>query len=185
MALIAQAELEQRLNRSLTANEVALFPLVNMALQSYVEDMIGSSLEVTTASLRYYNGGVQHLAIDPCYDITEVTYRDENQLVDDTIDPDDYTTYPANKTIKTQITARFGRFVRGYNNIGVTAKFSIAGDANTVAIIKRSLLELLASEIESNDNINKESIEGYSVEYAKSETRDQLERLAYLFPRII
>jgi len=185
MALIAQAELEQRLNRSLTANEVALFPLVNAALQNYVEEMIGSSLEPVSPTLRYYDGGVQHLAIDPCSNITEVTYRDENQLVDDTIDPDDYTTYPANKTIKTQITARFGRFVKGYNNIGVTAKFSIADDTKTIAIIKRSLLEMLAAEIESNDNIARESIEGYSVEYVKSETKDQLDRLAFLYQRII
>ena len=185
MALIAQAELEQRLNRSLTANEVALFPLVNAALQNYIEDMIGASLEPVSETLRLYDGGVQHLAIDPCSAISEVTYRDENQLVDDTIDPDDYTAYPANKTIKTQITARFGRFVKGYNNIGVRAKFSIADDTKTVAIIKRSLLEILASEIESNDNIAKESIEGYSVEYVKSETKDQLDRIGYLFPRII
>ena len=63
MALITQADIEARLGRSLTADESSSFTLINLALQAHIERMIGSSIESVSPTTRYYDGGVQHLAL--------------------------------------------------------------------------------------------------------------------------
>lgn len=183
MALITQTDIENKLGRSLTSEEESTFIITNTALQYLVEDMIGSSLEEVDAATRYYDGGVQHLSIDPCTDITAVKYVDDEQNAVLTLDAIDYTKEPINNTLKTMIRHR-SIFQTGINNIAVTAKFSINGDARTLAIVKEALIQAVASEVVSTDNIKKESIEGYSIEYATTETKNALSTIEYLFPRI-
>lgn len=185
MALISQSDLEARLGRSLTSEEVSAFTIINNANQSYIEKLIGSNVENENASTRYYDGGVQHRAIDPCTDISAVKYVDEDNNVDLTLDSSDYTTEPVNTTLKTMIRFRFGKFNTGLNNISVTAKFTIYNDAKTLAIVKDALLEALVSEVDNGEGILKESIEGYSVEYTSAQTRSKLDSIKYLFPEII
>ena len=79
---------------------------------------------------------------------------------------------------------RDGKFVTGINNIAVTAKFSIYEDTNTLNIVKSALLESLVSEISNNDNIQRESIEGYSVDYVTDQTKDNLSAIKFLFPGV-
>lgn len=184
MALISQAELEARIGRPLTSEEASAYPLINAANQTYVERMIGSSVESVTPVTRYYDGGVQHLRIDPCTSITAVTWVDDDQVVNSTFDTTDYTKEPINQTLKTMIRYRPGRFMRGMNNIAITAKFSIYEDTGTLNIVKDALLSALESEIDNSGDIQKESIEGYSVEFAKTETKAALNKLKYLFPEV-
>ena len=139
MALITQTEVEQRLGRTLTADEASSFTLINAALQSVIEEMIASDLAEVVASTRYYDGGVQHLAIDPCTSITAVKYVDEYENVIDTIDAYNYTLEPRNATLKTMVRHR-GRFATGSNNVTVTAKFSVYDDTKTLKIIKEGIL---------------------------------------------
>lgn len=183
MALIAQADLEARLGRTLTSEESTAFVAINSATQASVERMIGSKLEAATATSRYYDGGVQHLAIDPCTDITSVDLLDDDLASVYTYDTTDYQAAPVNKTLKTMIRHRV-RFVTGLNNIRVTAKFSINEDSDVLAIVKDALLDMLAAEVTSNNNIKKETIEGYSVEYTSTETKTALDKIKYLFPGI-
>lgn len=185
MALIAQSDLEARLQRSLTAEEVSAFTLINNSNQAYVEKLIGSDVEAVNASTRYYDGGLQHLPIDPCTDISAVKLVDDDQVVTDTFDTTDYTTEPINRTLKTMLRHRAGGFLTGINNISVTAKFSIYADTKVLNIVKDALLSAIASEIDNSGNILKESIEGYSVEFAKTETKNALDSIKYLFPGII
>jgi hypothetical protein len=185
MALISQSELESRLGRTLTSAETTAFALINGANQAYVEKMIGSSVEVATEATRYYDGGLQNLPIDPCTDITALKFVDEDQVVIETIDASDYIKEPVNRTLKTMIRARYGKLYNGYANIGVTAKFSVFGDTDTLNIIKNAMLEALVGEIDSSSNLTKESIEGYSVEYAKTQTRDLLDTIKFIIPGII
>lgn len=184
MALITQADIEARLGRSLTADESSSFTLINLALQSHVERMIGSSIESVSPTTRYYDGGVQHLAIDPCTSITALKYVDDDTDVEYTFISSDYTSEPVNKTLKTMLRNRDGKFVTGINNIAVTAKFSIYEDTNTLNIVKSALLESLVSEISNNDNIQRESIEGYSVDYVTDQTKDNLSAIKFLFPGV-
>jgi len=185
MAFISQEEFEAKLGRSLTASEVSTFDIINAANQAYVEKFIGSSLEEEEAATRYYDGGLQHTPIDPCTDITAVALVDEYQNIVDTIDVSDYVKEPINRTLKTMIRYRFGRFYTGITNMAVTAKFSIAEDTGTVALVKAAMLEALAFEIDSSDNVVKESIEGYSVEKAKPESKSKLDAVKFLFQGII
>lgn len=185
MALISQADLEAKLGRSLTDEEANGFTSINNALQAEVEKIIGSKLETASETTRYFDGGVQHLSINPCTEITSVKLVNDDQVAVYTYDSSDFTKEPINRTLKRYLRHRNNSgFVTGINNIEVTAKFSIAGDADTVAIVKDAMLEALASEVVNNDNIRKESIEGYSVEYASTETKSAMQRIMYLFPQV-
>jgi hypothetical protein len=184
MALITQSDIEARLGRSLTAEETTTFTIVNNALQSKVEQMIGSDVESVSETTRYYDGGVQHLPINPCTNITSVKLVDDDQVATDTYDTTDYTTEPINKTLKTMLRHRSGAFYTGINNIAVAAKFSIYGDTDVLNIVKDALINALVSEVNNSDNIKRESIEGYSIEYATTETKNSLASIKYLFPEI-
>ena len=184
MALITQSDIEARLGRSLTAEETTTFTIVNNALQSKVELMIGSDVEEVSETTRYFDGGVQHLPINPCTNITSVKLVDDDQVATDTYDTTDYTTEPINKTLKTMLRHRSGAFSIGINNIAIAAKFSIYGDTDTLNIVKDAMINALVSEVNNSDNIKRESIEGYSIEYATTETKNSLASIKYLFPEI-
>lgn len=51
MSLISQSDLEARLGRALTAEEVTSFNIINAATQRTVEEIIGSSVEQQNASI--------------------------------------------------------------------------------------------------------------------------------------
>lgn len=184
MALIKQSDLEAKLGRTLTDDESNAFTVVNTALQTQIERTIGSSVESASEDTRYYDGGVQHLAIDPCTDITAVEQVDDDGVVVYVYDTTDYNIDPRNRTLKTMLRHRNGAFMRGISNIAVTAKFSVYDDSETLAVVKNALLEALTAELEDADNLIKESIEGYSVEYAKTQTKDALANIRYLFPEV-
>lgn len=185
MALISQTDVEKRLKRGLSVDEQTDFALINSANQNYVEKMINSKLETVTATTRYYDGGKQHIAIDPCTDITSVKYIDEDYNTTETIDSSYYEEEPINQTLKTYLRNRYGRFVNGVNTIAVTAKFSIAGDTEMQAIIKNMLLDLLVAELSDTKNKKRESIEGYSVEFISEDTKSQLDKIGALFQVMI
>lgn len=185
MALISQGDLEARIGRSLTTEEENAFTSINNANQAYIEKIIGSSVEDQSVSSRYFDGGLQHLPIDPCTDISGIYMVDDDQVATYTYDTSDYTTEPINRTLKTMLRHRSGPFFTGINNIKVSAKFSIYGDADILAIVKDAMLEALEAELSDNDNIKRESLEGYSVEYATTQTKEALSRIKGLFPSLL
>ena len=184
MALISQEDLEARLGRSLTAEEQAAFPSINSGIQSNIEKLIGSLVEPETLRDRYFDGGVQHLAIDPCTDIASVTLVDDDEVSVYVYDTTDFTKEPRNTIMKTMLRHRAGRFMTGINNIKINAKFSINGDAQVLAIVKDAMLDALLGEINNSSNVKRESIEGYSIEYASTEAKDALNKISLLFPQI-
>lgn len=184
MALISTADLEAKLGRPLTTGEQQGFNQANAAIQSYVEKVIGSSVESVNPTTRYYDGGVQHLSIDPCTSISAVKYVDNSLAIEYTFTSTDYTQEPINRTCKTMLRNRPGKFTAGMNNIAVTAKFSIYEDSTILPIVKDAILESLVSELSNGDNIKSESIEGYSVTYVNEQTKADLDGLTYLFPEV-
>lgn len=167
MALITQTQVESRLGRQLTTDEANSFDIINQSAQTYVERMLGSSVESVSPSTRYYDGGVQYLEIDPCTAITDVKYVDASQVTESTLLATDYTTEPVNRTLKTLIRARYNRFNWGINNVAVTAKFSVYDDSQTLSIVKNALLDMLVQVIDGKESVSSESIEGYSVSFDK------------------
>jgi len=184
MALISQADVEARLGRSLTAEEASSFPTINNSLQSYVEKIIGSSVESVSATTRYYDGGVQHLRIDPCTSVTTIKYVDDDSAAEYIFDSSDFTVEPINRTLKTMLRNRDGKFNTGINNVAVTAKFSIYDDTSVLNIVKDALISAIVSEVANNNNVKRESIEGYTIEYANTETVDAISKITYLFPEV-
>lgn len=184
MALISQSEVEARLGRSLTTEESNSFSTINNSIQTYVERLIGSKVESVSATTRYYDGGVQHLKIDPCTAVSAVKYINEDLSTEYTFLTSDYTIEPINYTVKTMVRNRDGKFARGMNNIAITAKFSIYDDANILSIVKDAILSAICNEVGNSTNVKRESIEGYSIEYANNETVDALKKLTYLFPEV-
>jgi hypothetical protein len=183
MALITQADVEAKLGRTLTAEEVTSFTITNASVQAQIERIIGSSVEDATVTTRYYDGGVQHLKIDPCTDIDAITYVDDDQVVYDTLDATDYVLDPINSTMKTQLRHRVVT-PTGICNVGVTAKFSIYADAKVLAIVKDCILGSIVNEIQNIGNVKSESIEGYSVTFDNTATADALAPIKYLFPEV-
>lgn len=184
MALITQSDVEARLGRSLTAEETTAFTLINSSLQALVERIIGSSVESVSATNRYYDGGVQHLAIDPCTSITSVDQVDDDLASIYTYTSSEYSKEPIHRTTKTMLRHRTGAFATGINNIRVNAKFSINEDTDTLNIIKDTMINALVAEIQNTNNIKRESIEGYSVEFQTVEAKTSLEQIKYLFPGV-
>lgn len=182
--LIVKADVEARIGRSLTASEETSFNIVNAATQAYVERMIGSDVEEAVATPRSYDGGVQHLSIDPCTDVNSVVIVDEFGTTIETLGSDEYTLEPINRTLKTMVRFRYGKAIRGMNFVKVTAKFSIYGDSDILAIVKDAMISALESEVTNTDNVTRESIEGYSIEYAREQTKDALDKLKFIFPGV-
>ena len=180
MALITKSDIENKIGRTLNTDESNSFAVVNAGLQAYVEKIIGSSIEEANTAGRYYDGGVQHLSIDPATDITEVALVNEDNSIVEVLNSVDYTLEPVNATLKTMVRHR-SKFATGINNIKVTGKFSIYGDSKVLAIVKDSLINAIVSELTNNSNIKRESIEGYSVEYISNEAKTALSPIKYIF----
>lgn len=185
MALVSQSDIEARIGRSLTATEASAFTGIRDAIESHVKSVIGSDIENVSPVTRYYDGGIMNLPIDPCTNITAVKIVDENYDDIETLTDDLYALAPINSTIKQMVRYRPGRTPRGLNNISVTAKFSIYGDSDVLAVVKDAIISAIESEIGNEEGIKSESIEGYSVTYMDSATKDILKPINYLFPRII
>lgn len=185
MALVSQSDLEAKLGRTLSTDEQSAFDTMNEAIQSGIEKMLGVSVESEDATTRYYDGGVQHLGIDLCTDISAVKIYNEEYNITETVDESDYTSEPYNKTLKHLIRFRYGRSYSGFNNIGVTAKFSTYGDDQATSIIKEAILDMLVDEIQDKTNIKRESIEGYSVEFGEHRDKQSVRALNSLMPPMI
>lgn len=100
-------------------------------------------------------------------------------------DTTDYTKEPINKTLKRYIRHRSGAFMNGINNIRVTAKFSIYDDTEMLNVVKSALLDAIVAEMQNANNVKKESIEGYSVEYVTAESKNAFSSIRLLFPEVI
>lgn len=185
MALITQTDIEAKLGRSLSADEIQTFNLLNLSIQAYVERMIGSSVEDVAPSTRYYDGGVMNMSINPCTDITEVKYVDENQATEYAFLENEVTKEPVNRTLKTMIRNRYIQFNTGFNNVAVTAKFSIYGDENMRNIVKSALIDMIAEGVENKEDILSETIEGYSINYDKMSSTKSVDALKMLFYGVI
>lgn len=185
MALVSQSDLEKRLGRALTADEVSSFSTINTATQTYIENMLSTGVESVTATTRYYDGGVLHLPLNPCTGVTAVKYVDEYNNVVYTFNTSEYTLEPVNLALKHMIRNRYAKFNKGMNNVAVTAKFSIYDDVPTREVVKNAILDILTQVIDGKENITSESIEGYSVNFSNLTKTYAIQALDTLVQRII
>lgn len=163
MSYTNQANIEDFVKRSLTQSEIDLLIIMLPAIDSWINDQIGSAFaESTLPSVRYYDGGTAILEIDPCTDITKVAEVDEEETDIFIYDlNEEYEPRPRNQNLKKWIELRAGCFPYGVANIAVTATFS----SGTVPADIVYLSTFLASQMFSiafQGQLKSESIEGYS-----------------------
>lgn len=174
MAYTSQTLIEQYLQRALTASEVSFLTTLIPAVKLFIDQKLNSTFDSANVTTRVYEGGVQHLDIDPASSITAVASLDDYGVTQYTYtENQEYTLSPANSTIKTEVIARGFKFPFGDNRIAVTANFSEYDGAVPQDI------ELVATRIcagiinqgkvdSSGGNVSSESLEGHSISYDTS-----------------
>lgn len=163
------------LQRELTNEEQAVLVMLIPAIQKWIDARTGSTFDkIESPTTRYYDGGGTSVDIDPCTEISTVSYIDnDNTNVQDFVLYTDYVVEPANETVKREIVRRHGCFQPGLRRVAVTAKFSeydegVPEDIELVAtrlagsILKGSKNDAIGAGLKS------ESLEGHSVTYATS-----------------
>lgn len=171
MAYTDTTKLSNFLGRALTAYETAEAASIISAVQIWIDKYLNSTFDVATPSVRYFDGGVRNLDIDPCTAITQV-----EAINDDGTDSYIYTsTYeyvaePQNETVKRELRKRLSAFPRGVHRIAVSATFS-EYDSGVPADITIVATRLVAGIINAGKfqgqggNVLQEALEGHEIRY--------------------
>lgn len=162
MAYTNQTQIEAFLKRSLTANEQQQLAGIIVAVESYINDIIGGSFGTVDETTKYFDGGTTIIDIDPVQDVTQVALVNDDETVNHIYDlGEDFELRPRNETTKYWIESRFGKFPSGLTNIAITGKFTLGDLPDDIAYLATYLAgQLFSKNITSN--LKSESIEGYS-----------------------
>lgn len=174
MAYTDATQVSNFLGRALTAYETGELTNIISAIKIWLDKRLNTTFDTVAPSVRYYDGGVRNLDIDPCTAITQV-----EAVNDDSTDSYIYTqTYeivvePQNETVKREIRKRLAAFPRGVHRIAVSATFS-EYDGGVPADIQILATRLAAGIINqgkyagSGGNLHLEDLEGHRVQYQLS-----------------
>lgn len=191
MAYTTQAQIEQYLQRTLTANEVSFLTTLLPAIKTWIDKKLNSNFDTASETTRYYDGGNQNLDIDPCNTITAVSSLNDDGTTgyayDLTTTPE-VLYEPRNETVKRELRKRGGKFPHGIQNIAVTALFTeydgaVPQDIQTIATILASGVINQGKNASSGGNIASESLEGHSVTYDTSD--NTIEGVSSMNPAIV
>lgn len=170
-----QSTIEGILGRSLTSSEESVLSLLLTLADNFINDQLGGSFGTVAESTRYYDGGQRILDIDAVNTITKVAlvYTDETDNYEYDTD-EELEARPRNETTKTYLHSRIGKFPRGVANIAVTGKFTLGASVpDDIKYLAGYLIAKIFQNTKSG-NVKKESIEGYSREFADYKTNDEL-----------
>jgi hypothetical protein len=149
------------------------------AVEAYIDKMTGRNFVAdSVASIRKFDGdGTNELLIDDCVAITKVEADDE-EIVPETSTEEGYFAYPANDLPKTKLEADDNLFIKGRQNIEVTAKWGYSVAVPTD--IKQAATVFVAGIINFSDEgkgeVASETIGAYSVSYKTTQERDDFNR---------
>lgn len=174
MAYTDTTKISNFLGRTLNAYETSEAASIISAVQVWIDKRLNSTFDLATPSVRYYDGGIRNLDIDPCTAITQV-----EAINDDGTDSYVYSTpteiiyEPQNETIKREIRKRLAAFPRGVHRIAVNATFSEydAATGGVPADIVILATRLVAGVINagkfagSGGNVLQEALEGHEIRY--------------------
>lgn len=174
MSYTDQTKVENYLQRSLSADEVAVLEMLIPTIKLWIDRKTGSTFDEADSSTRLYTGGGSSVDINPCTAVTAVSLLDHLGNIEITyVLGTDYTTEPANETVKREIVRRYGCFQHGEQRIAVTAKFSeydgmVPKDIQIVATRLASSVIRGAKNDYTSGGLKSESLEGHSVTYLTS-----------------
>lgn len=174
MAYTDTTQVSNFLNRALNAYETSEIANIIAAVKIWIDQRLDSTFDVEAPSIRYYDGGVRNLDIDPCNTVTQV-----EAINDDGSDsyvysqPYEIVLEPQNESIKREIRKRLAAFPRGVHRIAVSAIFSEydAATGGVPADIQVVATRLVAGIINQGKylgqggNVLQEALEGHEIRY--------------------
>lgn len=182
-----QEQIEQVLQRSLSADEVAILEVVIEAVSAAINehtdrlwfdfDDDGSGAEAT--SKLYDGNGQRELFIDDFTTLTSVQLIDIDGSVVSTLEDTYLVSYPLNQSWKNSVYWRAGIFTRGRANVKVTAIFYTGVLPPEVKLAAATLAGLAFNNYKDQGIYKRESIEGYSRELMTSEDVTAKERMVF------
>ena len=160
----SQQNVEMMRGFNLSAEEALWFRVIEPAVQKFIDSQIGESF-ISIHETRYYDGEGTIFNIDPCRNVSEVSYVNSDETVSSSLVLDkDFEARPRNEDIKTYIQFRGGKIPKGVTNIAVTADFGYGEIPEDVKYLATYLCNLFIDQ-QITSGKTKESIEGYSVEF--------------------
>lgn len=168
---------EAVLGRELTAYETAVLPYIMDAVDSYIDDETGTSFTETTET-RYFDGQIyvndrgRILSIPAVKTITSVGTVDDELVASESYNEGtDYVLGPNNSEIKTYIEWR-GLVPGGIKNIAITGTWGGVLPSDITYLSAYLTAKYLNAQTYAADGVSgpvtKETLEGYSREYAGS-----------------
>lgn len=170
MAYTTQTQIEDFMNRSLTAHEVAALTAIIPAVKLWIDHYLNSTFDSVSPTTRNFESCISSLDIDPCTNITAMTSNDPYNIAYYTYQTFEYVLEPINETVKREIRLRYGTFPEGTSNISVTATFS-EYDGGVPEDIQIAATRIAAGIINAGKmagaggNLQEESLEGHTVRY--------------------
>lgn len=125
MPYTTQAKIEAYTGRSLTAAEVVNLTDLLPAVDSIIEDILGTAYANVEATL-YFDGGGSIVDLPGLTTITSVNDYDDTTDTLSVIDSDSYVAYPLNSARKFYIRLKHGMFADGVGNIAVVGNTDVA-----------------------------------------------------------
>jgi hypothetical protein len=193
-----QAKVASFLQRALTANEIAIFDMVNQNisnlinltlnrkyndLKELVPPATADSFDVPVSSVRYFDGNHRHaLDIDDFISVSKIELLDSQGEVSlEITSVSDYIKYPLNASVYETIHLRNYRFPNtGAANVRITAVFSSGNVHSAVMSVVTALVAKFLQEVPlMSTGYTQESIEGYSYRL-KSAGKSETEQAALL-----
>lgn len=171
MAYTSRILVENFVQRALSENEVASLAFIIPAVKDWLDKRLNSTFDEVTPTVRYYDGGVRNLDIDPCTAITQV-----EAINDDASDsyiytqPTEIVVEPQNDNVKREIRKRLAAFPRGTHRIAVTANFSeydegVPYDIQLAATRLAGAVLNQGKYASSGGNLLEEELEGHRIRF--------------------
>jgi len=171
MAYTDNSQISNFLGRALTAYETSQTSTIIGAVKVWVDKILNSTFDVAVASIRYYDGGVRNLDIDPCTAITKVEALNDDGTGSFVYTAGtEYIAEPQNETVKRELRKRLSPFPRGIHRIAVSATFS-EYDVTVPADIQLLTTRLVAGIINAGKYqgiggiLSQERLEGHEIQY--------------------
>ena len=149
--------------------------------EKYIEQFTGRVfIADTVASERRFDGnGVDNMLMDDFVALTSIVINDTEGNIMDTVPNTNYFLYPANELPKTKIVLYNYLFVRGYQNIFITAKWgysvAVPADLQMAATILVSGIIAFGRGKGASD-VRSETIGRYSVTYGDEKGWQEFKR---------
>lgn len=192
------------LGRKLTPEEAGISKMVAEGVTQWIDKYTGTSFKPSASSIyKYYDSGVARVFIDPVIDVEEVCLLDVTDSVVVTYDPTvpDYKLYPLNSGTKTSIQFTGSRLAPLSNSYGADAFYETDttlasgrirvkgkwGEAGGIPSDIQLAATILACDwLSDTDQLQSESIEGYSRSFAATKERNpQVDKILDSRKRIV